>query len=300
MQLGIGEKDRYVGDEAQSMRGMLKLKYPFSHGIINDWDTMEIIWHHAFYNELREHPSEHPVLLSEMPGNPLSAREKSAELMFEQFEAPAFFIANQAVLALWASGRTTGCVVNIGDGDAHVVPVYEGYTMPHAILKSQVGGWEVTNRLALLLREAGYNFTTSAEVEAARYMKELLCFVSNDLEKDISCSDTHEKVWEVASGEEVRFSAPRFLAPEILFQPHLIGRECPGIHQLVFNSIMKCDIDIRRTMFENLLLAGGTTMLPGLQERLKTETATLANSNINLGISAPPERKYSSWVRPKR
>eukprot|EP01001_Neometanema_parovale_P006616 NODE_2966_length_1305_cov_360.430626_g2817_i0.p1 GENE.NODE_2966_length_1305_cov_360.430626_g2817_i0~~NODE_2966_length_1305_cov_360.430626_g2817_i0.p1 ORF type:complete len:377 (-),score=130.60 NODE_2966_length_1305_cov_360.430626_g2817_i0:114-1244(-) len=297
--MGTAKKDAYIGDDAQAKRGVLFIKYPIDHGVVTNWDDMEKIWHHTFFNELRVAPEDHSTLLTEAPMNPKTNREKMTQIMFETFNVPALYVSIQAVLSLYSSGRTTGIVMDAGDGVSHTVPIYEGYSLPHAVQRLDMAGRDMTEYMMKLLTERGIQLSTSAEKEIVRDIKEKLCYVALDFDEEMSLassSSSIEKDYEMPDGNIIQVGAERFRCPEALFKPTSIGREFPGIAETTFISINKCDIDVRKDLYANIVLSGGTTMYEGLPERMSKDITNLAPNAMKIKVVAPPERKYSVWI----
>uniref|UniRef100_A0A1D1XPY9 Actin-2 n=1 Tax=Anthurium amnicola TaxID=1678845 RepID=A0A1D1XPY9_9ARAE len=293
---GAVEGDVFIGRKAQELRGLLKIKYPIEHGIVSDWDDMERIWKYIYEEELKTASEEHPVLLTEAPLNPRNNRELAAQMFFETFNVPALFASIQAVLSLYSSGRTTGIVLDSGDGVTHAVPVYEGFALPNAIRRVDIAGRDVTEYLQLLLRKAGYKFTTTAEKEVVRIIKEKTCYIASNLAKEEKDMNGKYDDFTLPDGNVVKLGSERFKAPEILFNPELIGLEDAGIHQVVVDSINRVDLDLRKALFANVVLSGGSTLYKEFGTRLLNEVRKLAVKDIKIKIYAPPERKYSTWI----
>eukprot|EP01036_Dinobryon_divergens_P022714 gene22714-30997_t len=299
----LESNDIFIGPKAEEHRGAMRLSYPMESGVVQNWNDMEMIWSYVYSRDnLNVASEEHAVLLTEAPLNPFSNREKAAEIFFEGLNVPAMSISLQAILSLYASGRTTGVVLDSGDGVTHVVPVYEGLTVPSAVMRMDIAGRDVTNYLQLLLRRGGRNFQTSAELEVVREIKESHCVVAlNPSDPSSSSSSSGEPskfAYTLPDGSVCELGPEAFRAPEILFSPHLVGSEHRGLHDLLVKSVMRCDIDLRRVLFSEIVLSGGSTMFPGFGERLLSELRRhpLAPRDTKIKIHAPTERLYSTWI----
>jgi actin len=177
-------------------------------------------------------------------------------LMFDTFNIPSFYVGIQAVLSLYSSGRTTGIVFDAGDGVNHTVPIYEGYSLPHAIMRMKLAGRDLTAWMVKLLTERGHEFSTTAEKEIVRDIKEKLCYVALDYEAELqkaTSSSEIDRAYELPDGNVITIGSERFRCPEMLFKPHFDGMEYDGIDKTLFDSIMKCDIDERKDLYANIV-----------------------------------------------
>lgn len=293
--VGMNQYDTYIGQEAQAKRDILALDYPINAGVVTNWTDMEKLWHHLFYNELRIAPKEHSILITEACLNPKGNREKMAEIIFETFNMSSMYVELQSILALYGCGRTTGLALNLGDGVSEILPVYEGFTMSHAVVRmANMAGRDLTNYLMKLLNEAGYPLTSNTEREIVRDIKEKLCQVSTTVNEHSQNVST--KSYELPDGQVIHIGGERFECPEALFQPGLLDLESPGVHQMVYKSIMKCEIDIRKHLYSSIVLAGGSSTFVGFSDRLNTELVKLAPASVKVKIIARPERKFSVWI----
>ncbi|XP_026198277.1 actin, cytoplasmic 3-like [Anabas testudineus] len=221
------------------------------------------------------------------------------QIMFETFNTPCLFVGMQAVLSLYSSGQLTGLMMESGDGVTHAVPIVEGSPQTDAILRVDLAGRDLTEYLMKMINERGYSFTTEADHEAVRDMKEKLCYVALDFaaesSKAASSSDVVQS-YKLPDGQVIYIGSERFSCPEALFQPSLLELETESIQQAIQNSILKCDKSLRKDLYGNTVLGGGSSLFPGIEQRLQKELTALVPASMKVKVIAPSHRKYSAWL----
>eukprot|EP00924_Labyrinthula_sp_SR-Ha-C_P009274 snap_masked-scaffold_2-processed-gene-18.53-mRNA-1 protein AED:0.32 eAED:0.32 QI:0/-1/0/1/-1/1/1/0/369 len=291
----LDTKNPLIGNKALSSNLDINIKHPITRGVVTNWEAMEQMWHHVFYNELKVKPEKHPILITEPPLNPLKNREKMIKSLFEVFNVVAAYVCIPAVLSIYSGpGRMTGLVVHSGEGVTQIVPVFEGYIIPHGVLRINLAGNDVTENLRSLLRKKGKDYSNSQALNHVRELKEKYCFVfDTSNEKNVEVENI---LVELSNGSKILMGSERYVAPDILFSPVLFGRNEKGISELVFDSLFKCPIDVRKDLYSNILLSGGNTLFEGFAKRLESDLSKLCPESFRIKVVHPPGRKYSAWI----
>ncbi|XP_051894266.1 actin-like [Pristis pectinata] len=293
---GKSKRNNITVGKTVSTEPDLKLVRPTWQGVIVDWTAAEDLLRHVFYEDLKVSPEEHAILVSDPPLCPTTNREKIAELLFERFNAPAMHVSYQSVLAVYSYGRTTGLVVDSGDGVTHAVPVHDGYNLPDAISRVDVAGHDLTTYLMKLLGEAGNAFH-----EKGRYIvediKHKCCYVASEYQNEIKqFSQQHFVDYELPDGHIITIGKERFRCPEALFNPSLIDTNQGGIHTATNISLRRLQPQVQQLICNNVLLSGGSTLFEGFHLRFCKELFALAPKDFKPKIHAVPERKYAVWI----
>ncbi len=266
-------RSAYVGNDAAAMRGVLKIVYPISRGQIMDWNAFYEILNHIFYSILRVDMREHPVIYSEPILNPPNLREHLARVFFETYQVPSLVIFPSAVMALVNAGLSTGLVVEIGEGMTFIVPIHEGEVITYAVNRLPLGGVDVNENLKNFLMQEGYSLSFSAQKEILRDIKEKLCYVAEDInaESQMAYQQRLRRPYTLPDGQVIQIGNSRFMAPEILFTPGMLGYNTMSVTQAIIDSVSKVPPEIKRDMLGDIVLSGGSTRFPGFESRLEKE-----------------------------
>ncbi|XP_025311691.1 uncharacterized protein [Canis lupus baileyi] len=263
--------------------------YPvLNRGVVSDWDALEVLWQHLFYCRLGVRPEELAVLVADSPISPRTNREKVAEILFERFHVPAMQTVHQALLALYAYGRTTGLVLGSGYGTSYVAPILTGDLAPLDTYRLDVAGVDLTEYLAQLLLAGGYSLPKAGLVNQ---IKEGCCYVAMNMTAEMARTRTQARVDFVLPDKQViTLGSERFCCPEALFQPSLLGLNQPGLPQLALLSISRLEAKQQEQLLANVVLDGGSTLINGFPERLRQELGPQAT------VLGSPHRAVAAWL----
>ncbi|XP_055488442.1 actin-like protein 7A [Leucoraja erinacea] len=290
---GDNRQENFVGRELTAP-DELRLINPLRHGIVVDWDAAEAVLGYVLEKELQVRPEDHAVMVADPPLSPMTNREKIAELLFEIFNIPAIHITKQSMLSIYAYGCTSGLVVESGHGYSSVVPIHEGYIMPHITTTVDYAGNDLTKHLIKLLNQSGH-MLSMADYQLAEHIKQEYCYTAIDFDAENRGEPKECTMhYELPDGKVITIGKEKIKCPEALFNPSLMGSREPGLHTITLNVINKCDSSIMEEMYRNILLCGGSTMFSGFRVRFQKELRKLAQ-DMNPQVQAIPERKYSVW-----
>ncbi|XP_046860409.1 actin-100-like [Xenia sp. Carnegie-2017] len=290
-------KNFYVGDEGKHLHHVINMNKPVKKGLVHNWELFEKLLDEVF-EELRCEADQYPVLLTEPVLVPKTQREDIVQLLFETYHVPSMYSSSQASLALFATGRTTGVVYDCGYGKCHSVPVYEGYPFPHATFTTEFAGDELTMCLSRMLKDRGINVECNTSISIAEDIKRRLCYVVMDYDNErraYNFGERKDTSYMLPDGKMIQIGSECFRCPELLFSPSMAGIDIDGVHEMIYKSIFRCSFDMRTSLLENIVIAGGSTMFTGFNRRLHVELSKLAGPQDTVKICAVDERNMLTW-----
>ena len=229
-------------------------------------------------------PAGLSVLMTEAVLTPKANRERMTQIMFETFNVDKFYVLSQDVLALYASGRTTGTSLVCGRDRTWCTPIYEGYAECSAASVAPFGGHSLSAYLRDLCGEI------DLDLRCAEELKRKLGAIDMDREGS--------EAYTLPDGQSVDIERDTlWKCGEAMFCPSLMGLEkAPGIGRLCFDSIMRTSVSIRKDLYGNVVLSGGASQMDGLAQRLEKEVSALAPDSMRIKVIATDEREFASWI----
>ena len=295
--------EQYIGDDCEKFMGLIKLRFPVKHGVFEKEQDILSVFNYL-YSKLginSQEIKEHPVLITEPLLNPNVNREKISYSLFDNLGVPALFFASQPILSLFSTSKTSGTVLESGEGVTQSCVVYEGYSIPCTYERYNYGGGDVTEYLKNLLKKRGYHFYNSTEFRLVNDIKENSCFcygnnIKNEIGDAKKSANKNLINYYLPDGSNISIGDERILAPEILFNPEYIGKEYLSFPDMIISSVNKVDIQLKQKSYENILLSGGNTCFNGLYEQLHTELKNKLIKNMKINLNKTDKPEFCCWI----
>ena len=296
--------EQYIGEDCDKFFGLMKLTYPVNHGVFEKEQDILTIINHVFtkLGINSQEIKEHPILVTEPILNPYSNREKIAHTLLDNLGVPAIFFASQPILSLFSTSATSGTVLESGEGVTQSCVVYEGYSIPCSYERYNYGGKDITLYLKNLLKERGYHLYNSTEIKLFNDIKENLCYLEiskrNDYNINKKIINKDMTKYYLPDGSNIDIGDEKIKAPELLFNPELIGKEYLSFDDMIINSINKTEVEIQKQSYENIWISGGNTSFKEFNKRLVNEIKDKIDKNIKVNVLQNEKIKpqHRCWV----
>ncbi len=283
----VSARSMYVGNDAVKMRGVLKILHPIERGIIQDWDAFYELLNYIFYTLLRiEDLSQYPVVYTESLFVQNDIKEYIARVLFETHRVHSLIFIPTPILSLFSVGLTTGLVIESGDGTTWIVPIINGHIIQEAVQRLNLAGMDVNHNLKSLLMREGINISSSAVDEIIREIKEKNCYFVLDPSKPPKTDDDY--IYRLPDGSNL--SIPSHIiyeAPEVLFQPNMLGYNIQNLPQASISSIKSVKNEDWNKLISHIVLSGGNVLYSGFEERFRTEFSQLLHQLGSFPAKAP-------------
>eukprot|EP00039_Didymoeca_costata_P029501 m.24925 g.24925 ORF g.24925 m.24925 type:complete len:343 (+) comp7657_c0_seq1:154-1182(+) len=271
---------------------------PIVRGNNINWDSVEKTWELA-YSKLGVESPVYPTLLADCPTIRERDRAAMAEMMFEKFGIPAYFVSSQSVLSLFSAGRTSGLVMDLGYGVSHVMAIHEGFAFPHTIGRIELGGNDINRSFRMLLSERSIDISESMTEEwKLQHGKLAYDFAQESMRCRLD--PTKAPSMKLPDGREVSLQSDHLRACESLMQPALAGCRGMGLADALWDAIEICDNDNGplQSLSQFVLGVGGSSLISGLEMRLKREIDSRAGRSRDIYITClqAPERHHAAYI----
>ena len=295
----IINKPHYISSECEQYYSDLSIRNPIQRGNFLNEDDIPLIFEYIF-SQLGlnlEQIKEHPLLITEPLNNKYSNSENISQILFEKMNIPALIFAKQPLLSLISTGYSTGIVLESGSDITQSCVSYEGYLIENSCLRFDYGGKDVSNTLNILLkqRNSDINYINFFDdIKVLNDIKEKQCYIKTLKDDNEDFVSIHSE-YILPDGSKLNLQDEKILAPEILFNNKLIFQEYFPFHEMVINSIDKCDINIKGKLYKTIVMSGGNTKFKGIEEKMKTNLSYLIPRGVDIKLRMQENPELNCW-----
>ena len=295
----IINKPHYISSECEQYYSDLSIRNPIQRGNFLNEDDIPLIFEYIF-SQLGlnlEQIKEHPLLITEPLNNKYSNSENISQILFEKMNIPALIFAKQPLLSLISTGYSTGIVLESGSDITQSCVSCEGYLIENSCLRFDYGGKDVSNTLNILLkqRNSDINYINFFDdIKVLNDIKEKQCYIKTLKDDNEDFVSVHSE-YILPDGSKLNLQDEKILAPEILFNNKLIFQEYFPFHEMVINSIDKCDVNIKGKLYKTIVMSGGNTKFKGIEEKMKTNLSYLIPRGVDIKLRMQENPELNCW-----